>query len=75
MSVSLPSEIARQVRGLARRRRLSANQAIIELVEEGIEARRQKHARLLELTERLRASSDANEVARLGDQLGQMILG
>jgi predicted DNA-binding ribbon-helix-helix protein len=41
-SVTLPAKVATQVRSMAKRRRLSANRMLVELLEEGIEAKKQK---------------------------------
>ena len=74
-SVSLPREMARQVRGLAKKRRLSANRVLVELVEEGIKAQRRKEKRFFEIAERFRDATDPKDVARLGDELGRMVFG
>lgn len=74
-SVSLPSNLAAQVRALARRRRLSANRMLVELIENGIEAQKRKEKEFFELAERFRSATDKEEVKRLGDQMGQMIFG
>jgi hypothetical protein len=74
-SVSLPANLAAQVRSLAKRRRLSANRMLVELVENGIEAEKRKQEEFFELAERFRASSDPKEIKRLGDQLGRMMFG
>lgn len=74
-TVTLPAETVRGVRGLAKRRRLSENRVIVELVQEGMKAEKRKRERLAALTVRLRASTDPKEVARLGDELGRMIFG
>jgi hypothetical protein len=68
-SVSLPAETARQVRGMAKKRRLSANRVIVELVEEGIEARRRKRREFFELVQRFRSATDPKDIERLGDEL------
>jgi hypothetical protein len=41
-SVTLPAQVAKQVESMAKRRRLSDNCVLVELIEEGIEARKQK---------------------------------
>src|ERR1700674_4411248 len=41
-SVSLPAKIAAQVRTMARVRRLSANRMLVDLIENGIEAEKEK---------------------------------
>jgi hypothetical protein len=74
-SVSLPSNLAAQVRTLAKRRRVSANRMLVELVENGIDAEKRKQQEFLELTEKFRASTDPKEIKRLGDQLGRMVFG
>jgi hypothetical protein len=72
-SVSLPATVAAKVRSLAKRRRLSANRMLIELIENGIEADKRKQQEFFELAERFRGATDAEEVRRLGDQLGRMV--
>jgi hypothetical protein len=74
-TVGLPAGTARQVRSLAKQRRLSANRIIVELVEEGIEAQKRKQREFFELAERYRAATDPKDVARLGDDLGRMVFG
>jgi len=74
-TVGLPADTARQVRSLAKQRRLSANRIIVELVEEGIEAQKRKQKEFFDLAERFRAATDPKDVARLGDDLGRMVFG
>ncbi len=74
-SITLPSKIATQVRSMAKRRRLSANRMLIELVEEGLEAKKLKEKAFFELAERFRAADDPKDVERLGEELGQMVFG
>lgn len=74
-SVSLPSDVAAQVRKLAKTRRLSANRMLVELVENGIEAEKRKQREFFELAERFRSAADPEEAKRLGDQLGRMVFG
>lgn len=74
-SVTLPAKVARQIRSMAKRRRLSANRILVELLEEGMEAQKQKERVFFELAERFRAAEDPKEVERLGDQLGKMVFG
>jgi len=74
-SITLPANTAAQVRSLAKRRRLSANRMLVELVENGIEAEKRKQQEFFELAERFRASNDPKEIKRLGDQLGRMVFG
>jgi len=74
-SVTLPSKTALQVRGLARKRRVSANRVLVELVEEGIKAQKRRQEHFFELTRQLRAAADPEEVERLGNELGRMVFG
>jgi len=74
-SVTLPAKVATQVQGMAKRRRLSANRMLIELVEEGLETKQQKEKAFFDLAERFRAAADPKAVERLGEELGQMVFG
>jgi metal-responsive CopG/Arc/MetJ family transcriptional regulator len=74
-SVTLPAQVARQVDNMAKRRRLSDNRVLVELIEEGIEARKQKEKAFFHLAERFRAAQDPEEVKRLGNQLGHLVFG
>jgi hypothetical protein len=74
-SITLPPEIDKQVGAMARQRRLSDNRILVELIEYGIDARKQKEKDFFELAERFRAASDPEEVRRLGDQLGRFVFG
>jgi len=74
-SVTLPSQVDRQIEAIARKRRLSGNRVLVELVEMGLEARQQKEAAFFELAKRFRDSNDPEETKRLGDELGRMVFG
>ena len=74
-SVTLPSRVAGQVQRLAKRSKLSTSRMMVELLEEGLEARKAREQRFFELAERFRQADDAGDVARLGDELGKMIFG
>ena len=74
-SVTLPAKIARQVESLARQRDLSDNRVLVELIEQGIEAQRQKEKAFFQLAERFRAANDPEQVKQLGDQLGRFVFG
>ena len=60
---------------MAKRRRLSDNRVLVELIELGIEARQQKEKEFFELAERFRAAKDHEEVKRLGEELGLFVFG
>lgn len=74
-SVTLPAPVAKQIQGIAKRRRLSDNRVLLDLIEMGIEASQQKEQEFFELAERFRASDDPAEAKRLGDELGRMVFG
>jgi hypothetical protein len=74
-SVTLPAKIAKQVETLAKQRALSDNRVLVELIEQGIEARQQKEKAFFQLAERFRAANEPEQVKQLGDQLGRFIFG
>lgn len=74
-SVTLPSQIDKEIETIARKRRLSGNRVLVELVELGLEARRQKEKAFFELAQRFRSTNDPAEVKQLGDELGQFVFG
>jgi len=73
--VTLSREVARQVNAMAKRRRLSDNRVLVELVEQGLEARKQKEKAFFDLAERFRAASDPKQVKALGEDLGRFVFG
>ena len=74
-SVSLPAPIAKQVGRIAKSERSSDNRVLVELIELGIEARKQKEKAFFELAERFRSASDPDEAKQLGDELGRLVFG
>ena len=74
-SISLPSSVARRDKSLARRKRISENKVIVDLIESGLEAREQEKRTFFELAERLARSSDNIEQERLKEELARMTFG
>lgn len=74
-SVALPVQVAKHVERMAKRRRLSDNRVLVELIEEGIAAQKKKEEAFFELAERFRSAKDPEEVKRLGDNLGRFVFG
>ena len=74
-SVTLPREIAKQVETMSKQRRLSDNRILVELIEQGIQARKEKEKAFFDLAKRFREASDPREVEQLGDQLGRFVFG
>jgi metal-responsive CopG/Arc/MetJ family transcriptional regulator len=74
-SVSLPAQVARQVDRMAKKRCMSDNRIIVELIELGIEAQREREKNFYTLAERFRAADDPEQVKQLGDELGRFLFG
>jgi hypothetical protein len=74
-SVTLSPEVARKVGAMAKRRRLSDNRVLVELIEQGIEAQKEKEKAFFDLTKRFRAASDPKQVKALGEELGRFVFG
>ena len=74
-SVSLPKHLATQVRSMAKTRRVSANRILVELIENGIEAEKQREKDFFELAEKFRAATDPEEIRALGERMGRMVFG
>jgi predicted DNA-binding protein len=74
-SISLPPKLAKQVGSLAKTRKLSKNRMLLELIEHGIDAEKQRQLQFFALAERFRNEKDPEEANRLGDELGRMVFG
>ena len=74
-SVTLPTRLAEQVDRIAKKRRLSDNRVLVELVEQGLEARKEKEKAFFALAERFRTAADPEEAKQLGDEMGRFIFG
>jgi len=74
-SITLPPKIAKQVETIARQRALSDNRVLVELIEQGIEAAKQKEKAFFQLAERFRAARDPEQVKQLGNELGCFVFG
>jgi hypothetical protein len=74
-SITLPPKIAKQVENIAKRRALSDNRVLLELIEQGIAAAQQKEKSFFQLAERFRAASDPEQVKQLGNELGRFVFG
>jgi hypothetical protein len=60
---------------LKKQRDLSDNRVLVELIEQGIEAQKQKEKNFYQLAERFRAASDPEQVKHLGNELGRLVFG
>jgi len=74
-SVSLPPAVARRVQALAKRRRTSANRVIVDLIEDGLEAKEREKATFFDLADQLVQASDRAEQKRLKEELARMTFG
>jgi hypothetical protein len=74
-SVTLPPAVARRVQALARRRKISANRVLVDLIESGLEAKEREKAAFFELADRLAQTSDHAEQKRLKEELARMTFG
>jgi hypothetical protein len=63
------------VEGIAKRRRLSDNRVLVELIEEGIAAAKQREQNFFQLAEKFRSAQDPEEIKRLGDEMGRFVFG
>ncbi len=68
-------EMAKQVGSMARSRKLSKNRMLVELIENGIDAEKQRQQQFFALAERFRNERDPEAANRLGDELGRMVFG
>jgi hypothetical protein len=74
-SVSLPPTVARRVRAIARRSRVSANRVLVNLIEAGLDAREHERKHFFELADRLASTDDPVEQQRIKDELARMTFG
>jgi EAL domain-containing protein (putative c-di-GMP-specific phosphodiesterase class I) len=74
-SVSLPANVAKRVRALAKSQRISANRVIVELIEAGLEAKEEQKRRFFELTDRLAEAKDPAERQRIKEELTRLTFG
>ena len=60
---------------MAKERDPSDNRVLVELIEQGIEARRKKEKVFFQMAERFGAAHDPEQVTQLGNQLGRFVFG
>ena len=74
-SVSLPPELARRVKALAKTKRTSANRVVVNLIEAALEAQEREKKRFFDLADRLARSADDKEQQRLKEELALLTFG
>lgn len=74
-SVALPAAISEQVRKIARDRRLSASQVMVELIEAGLNARQREKENFMVLAEELATTSSARRRKEIKRELARLTFG
>jgi ribosomal protein L1 len=74
-SVSLPSRVARQVRVIAKGRKMSTNRVLVDLIEAGLQSKQAEKERFFALANRLAESLDPAERQRIKEELASMTFG
>jgi len=74
-SVSLPPDVARRVKALAKTRKTSTNRVVVDLIEAGLEAREREKKRFFDLADRLASTADRKEQQRLKEELARLTFG
>ncbi|HJZ99064.1 MAG TPA: hypothetical protein VKE70_21285 [Candidatus Solibacter sp.] len=74
-SISLPTDLAGKVDQIAEARRVSANRAIADLLNDAVKAYEQRRKTFFELTDRFQKSKDPAETKRLREELARMTFG
>jgi len=74
-SVSLPPQVARRVKALAKAGRTSASRTLVDLIEAGLAAKDRERQEFLTLADRLAQTTDAREQTRLKATLARLTFG
>ena len=74
-SISIPNQLAKQVKTIAKRQRISANRVLVELIEAGLESKEAERRRFFELADKLQTSDDTNEQRKIKEELARMTFG
>jgi hypothetical protein len=74
-SISLPTELARRVRSMAKTRKVSATRVLAALIEAGLQAKEAERRRFFALADRLADSPDADERQRIKEELARITFG
>jgi|SoiMethySBSTD1v2_1073268.scaffolds.fasta_scaffold5871143_1 predicted DNA-binding protein len=74
-SVSLPLELSHRVNEIARKRQLSTNKVILDLIEKGIGSQEMEKKHFLALADALVKAKDPGEQKRLKAELARMTFG
>ncbi len=74
-SVALPARLAKRVKAIAKSRKVSANRVIVELIEEGLNAKLREKEHFFDVAERLATSKNPDEQRRLKEELARLTFG
>ena len=74
-SISIPSRLAKQVKALAKNRRTSNNHVFVELIETGLESKKEEKRRFFELADQLTTATDPSEAKRIKEKLARLTFG
>ncbi len=74
-SISIPRDIAERVDEIAAARHVSANRAMIDLLQDAIAAYDQRKKAFLDLADRFQKSTDPSETKKLREELARMTFG
>ncbi len=74
-SVTIPAQLAREVRRVAKERKVTMSRALVTLAEQGVEAEAAAKAKLATAYERFMATEDPNKKSEVGKELIQAIFG
>jgi len=71
----LPARLAKRVKAIAKSRKVSANRVIVELIEEGLNAKLREKEHFFDVAERLATSKNPDEQRRLKEELARLTFG
>lgn len=74
-SVTIPAELAREVRRVAKERNVTMSRALVTLAERGVEAEAAARARLTATYEKFMAEGDPAKKSEVGEDLIRAIFG
>ncbi len=74
-SISIPRRVARRVRAMAEKQKLSANRVLVDLIEAGLQSKEAERERFFALAGRLTETKDPKERKRLREELAVMTFG
>ena len=71
----MPARLAKRVKAIAKSRKVSANRVIVELIEEGLNAKLREKEHFFDVAERLATSKNPDEQRRLKEELARLTFG